>query len=1097
MGTAPQPRQQVRDAEVDVGQFPAARPYPSLSEVWDASRTVQGLDNSDAHARRLDEAYDPVIAAINRVRAREGKPLLASPSNGWVMADKMPDREVSYVGGGGLAPGLQPDKRGEDAAIAQVMSEIARIKRAYPGALKGVPDKADAIIAPLVARDAAARDKGRDTLERSSGLAAGVTQFGGMLYESFKDPLVIASLPFGGGGKTTLGVAARFALVGGVTEMARLPGISGAREDLGEELTFGEGVQRIGETALIGGAFGGVVHNLGNAFRYGYRGGRKLMGNFNDALPERLRLPNVDTPIAELPDEALSELAKAQIGRERMTPDERAAVDIIDRQTEVEAVSPYARDGAGLDANATALERAMAEVAATPEAKAVAATVPRETSGSVPRPVAAAQAPGLTQDSIIKFVIRDLEGGGKVVDNGDGAGTTKYGITAKNNPGVDVANLTEEQAAAIARRRYWLPEFSTADPRVAAVAFDANYLRSPKLARRILREAANDPARAVEIYRADLMALIERDPSKAKFRKSWNNRLDRLRDHLDANPVARLDPARFGGDTELYRAQQAALDAESMQMVGDTPQRADPIGDYVDSLFAADERARADLGGDDFARANAEAIDGEIARRRLLGTDEPIAARAPEVGRETGGDVSRGTAVPPSLPSTELGAQGALARPDLLLAVKAYAGNRANSLRLDRIAAKLGISEGEAASALEVLSGAQNSSIKMTRGRMVPKRGADGKFIWTDRGSKRVRVTEWRPPRFIRKARYSTPDDVVRYLARHGGLRDDEGHDLAGMGYGALSGSREGFLLRKDGMSLDRARELLEEADFFIDSGFRGTGVAISTENDVLELLARAARGEKVYPLTASIDDIGPRIDLDAEREKIWQELMNADPLLERLEPGLVDDMAALIVDRGFTPEQARIEIAERELADMLDEMYAENGDATYDWRGEADQAPGGDQGHLVEWRDEGEPGYDAYVRAALEGIERDRALQGGDSSEGLGPPSLDPALHGIDDPVGAEAAAIADNGFHDLRAAVEAADPNIAARQRQEAQLGAEAPMRARADQESTIGSPLFDAVDQGALNIDIDGRSMSAADAIKEIDADQAAIDAIKGCL
>ena len=82
---------------------------------------------------------------------------------------------------------------------------------------------------------------------------------------------------------------------------------------------------------------------------------------------------------------------------------------------------------------------------------------------------------------------------------------------------------------------------------------------------------------------------------------------------------------------------------------------------------------------------------------------------------------------------------------------------------------------------------------------------------------------------------------------------------------------------------------------------------------------------------------------------------------------------------------------------------------------------------------------------------------------------------------------------LHDLRAAI---DPAIAERQAQETALKAAAPLQAKVDQESTIGAPLFDAADQSRL-FDIDGTPMTAADLLADLDADQAAIDAIRGCL
>ncbi|MET0218185.1 MAG: glycosyl hydrolase 108 family protein [Burkholderiales bacterium] len=66
----------------------------------------------------------------------------------------------------------------------------------------------------------------------------------------------------------------------------------------------------------------------------------------------------------------------------------------------------------------------------------------------------------------------DLEGGAQVVDNRDGGGTTKFGITKRNNPDVDVANLTLAQASSIAKDRYWQPAYDDAHPASQPSPFD-------------------------------------------------------------------------------------------------------------------------------------------------------------------------------------------------------------------------------------------------------------------------------------------------------------------------------------------------------------------------------------------------------------------------------------------------------------------------------------------------------------------------------------------------------------------------------------------------------------------------------------------------
>jgi len=52
----------------------------------------------------------------------------------------------------------------------------------------------------------------------------------------------------------------------------------------------------------------------------------------------------------------------------------------------------------------------------------------------------------------------ELEGGGVVhTVPGDPGGTTKWGISQRANPDLDIANLTREQAMEVYDRRYWSP----------------------------------------------------------------------------------------------------------------------------------------------------------------------------------------------------------------------------------------------------------------------------------------------------------------------------------------------------------------------------------------------------------------------------------------------------------------------------------------------------------------------------------------------------------------------------------------------------------------------------------------------------------------
>ncbi len=136
-----------------------------------------------------------------------------------------------------------------------------------------------------------------------------------------------------------------------------------------------------------------------------------------------------------------------------------------------------------------------------------------------------------SRDDVISFVLNDLEGGAKVVNNRDGGGTTKFGITQRYNPDVDVANLSFAQAKSIARDRYWQSAYDSANPAVAAIAFDAGYINSKSFAREIATKYANDPAGALAAYRGRLQSIAQK-PDKARFLRPWMNRLDRLASYL-------------------------------------------------------------------------------------------------------------------------------------------------------------------------------------------------------------------------------------------------------------------------------------------------------------------------------------------------------------------------------------------------------------------------------------------------------------------------------------------------------------------------------------------------------------------------------------
>lgn len=64
----------------------------------------------------------------------------------------------------------------------------------------------------------------------------------------------------------------------------------------------------------------------------------------------------------------------------------------------------------------------------------------------------------ITRFKKLVSIIIENEGGAKLTNHkSDPGGVTKYGISKKYNPDVDVANLTQEQAEEIYLKRYYLP----------------------------------------------------------------------------------------------------------------------------------------------------------------------------------------------------------------------------------------------------------------------------------------------------------------------------------------------------------------------------------------------------------------------------------------------------------------------------------------------------------------------------------------------------------------------------------------------------------------------------------------------------------------
>lgn len=120
------------------------------------------------------------------------------------------------------------------------------------------------------------------------------------------------------------------------------------------------------------------------------------------------------------------------------------------------------------------------------------------------------------------FVIDELEGGDSfVVDSG---GATRYGISSRAHPNVDVRNLTRGGAESIYYKEYWQPcDCDTLAWPMDLVVFDTAVNQGPALARSLAR----DPGDYVEalMLRIERYAASASDQARRAYFRGWINRV--------------------------------------------------------------------------------------------------------------------------------------------------------------------------------------------------------------------------------------------------------------------------------------------------------------------------------------------------------------------------------------------------------------------------------------------------------------------------------------------------------------------------------------------------------------------------------------------
>lgn len=788
----------------DLRDLPLGTPPPPAPRTGFLENLAGGfhrqrlLDNSVSRRNYLLEGYAPLVEALNADGGRFVNPWIFNPDD-------------AVLG-----------RQHGDASRA-LFAEIARRRRIDPGFLKGVPDAAEDYDRQLDQR-AAARAGRLDETYRGAGWLGTAGHFLGAMGGGLTDPLNVMTLPIGGPGKTVLGRIAIDAGANAFSEAVQQPVLADNYRHLGLDYSMGDAARSVLFAGFMGGGFRGAIELA--PLRTGARAAKTILGNGYDkavkaafaAAPESLRRRWFDAGTVD--DRAIMEAFRSKVPDEARTGEEAAALHVMENVSELRESSPYHAGLSGEAAHAERLARAMQAVLDTtrPSARAEAMAGASRPAGPLPPAVTrGTYRPVLAPDDVIRFVINDLEGGSKVVHYGSAdGGTTKYGIAAAHNPGVDVANLTEAKAMEIARRRYWFRELDTASPAAAAVAFDAGYISGPAVGRRILLRSGGDAGKALELYRAHLNRIADTVPGKAKYRHGWMARVNRLAARVgEAGPAAHLAPVGIGTEPRL-RPDVFPDDGE--------PALHGPFGplhhDLADNWHAAVERLRADRTGE----VPGALFHDDIGEMSLVwGKDGPGGYGLAHI-------IEKHPEIVDGLPARVAGME--------------VTGRSANRVQLespaDHATVRLDWDGEEKAWLLTAYQKTKDAPAPAEDGRVDAQSGRDGSPGHGASGDivqKAVDVKPKGPPR------RSGPVHLMQAIADLGGVRDDEGHALVkSRGVPKFMLGAGTIVRRESGLSVDALGERLWDGGWF---GPPSTTPRPS-EADVLDLLERGVR-ERVY----------------------------------------------------------------------------------------------------------------------------------------------------------------------------------------------------------------------------------------------------------
>lgn len=353
---------------------------PTWSQMFTAARPEALRSTPLYDDVKVTQGYAPIIDELG---------LPASENPGY-FGDLDPAGEARVGSVGSPSRLATAARRGEqvpfsdqylaDRAVQEslVIDQIRARRAKDPNFLSGVPDTAEGLHQYFEQQQAKQRAAGGAVLARGSTfgrVTAGIAAGG--LESAIHDPITLPTLVLGGGtASSVLQAAGRDALINGILTLGEQPIVEHNMAENNEHLTVGDVVSNVASSAAFGAAVGSTVHVtvahvppalfkiMPESVQQRWAG-RMKVGGGKDA-------PLLKDVLGDMNNRELAGFARSAIG-DKMTPDEKAAANVIERSQELGDASPFVDSPEGRAAHGQGLAQAL---------QSIIDNAPRETSRS-------------------------------------------------------------------------------------------------------------------------------------------------------------------------------------------------------------------------------------------------------------------------------------------------------------------------------------------------------------------------------------------------------------------------------------------------------------------------------------------------------------------------------------------------------------------------------------------------------------------------------------------------------------------------------------------------------------------------------------------